>query len=238
MFGYLDCNLLALGTRMYVAKEKFTSNVRYASHLGAIKADEIKTNLKSKTEQMKQKVDEIKVKHAKTTDTEVSNEKVVDAEIVEETVETKEIIEPVKEEKPVENVESARVEETQGMNIPITPESEVKYGPDFSLLQGVTYDPVTDNFTVSKEPEQVQSDNTNVYGFRPEVITGTLDDEEPVNIVKEEPGVIPKEESEKPVEEPKLKEVTLEDLEIAFAKADEEKKKQTKPNKQKPNTTK
>ena len=132
MLGYVDCRLMVLGTKLYMAKSKIGSNMSYGTHLAAIKADKIKEDLKGIKEKVKsiKKVKvEVEMENANTED------KPVEA-TVEETVETETPQETV-------NTESCKTEQ----QFPTEETNNVENGPDFTPLQGVYYDPEAGNFS-------------------------------------------------------------------------------------------
>lgn len=196
MLGYLDCRLMVAGTRLFMAKEKIGSELRYARYRAVVKTDEIankaKTSFDDAKKDIKDKVDNIKTKMAekKSAKTEESSK------MADTVVETVEFTEKSSEDEAAEEVKDAidtvidaaseaakntddpseifraamgvatehaeeinnsiketvdkmdiRVEDIQGMNIPVT--SEEEKGPDFTLLRGVTYDPEEDNLVYS-----------------------------------------------------------------------------------------
>lgn len=230
MLGYLDCRMMVLGTKMYVAKEKLGANLRYGSYLAAVKTDKFVKKVKSNEivgkvkNNLQETVDKLKSKKAEKAETKeetvetVNKEKVVvntEYEVVNEPVKT-EVVSEVKEDttdNKTEDTQEAkaesvntndiRVEEVNGMDFSSAIEKEpVSNGPDFSLLRGVTYDPITNDLVVNNESETKEENKVpefKVVGTDPE--TG------------------------KP-----LYEVTPEDLEIALAKEKERLAKESKKN--------
>lgn len=139
--GYLDCNMMVLGTKLYVARNKVRSDISYAGHLAAIKTDKIKTGIKDKVKSIKKVkvVVEEQQENEETVNTftaEVNNEG-ANVTVEKETTAS----EPVKQEETA----TANTEETVN-------------GPDFSLLQGVYYDPEVGNFTSGQESNLVYTE--------------------------------------------------------------------------------
>lgn len=156
--GYIDCHMTVLGTQLYRAKEKIGTELRYARYKTAVTTDKVTSKVKSGVTTNVEKVKEFgkdKFKSKK-------------EEAAEETAKTTEEAkaETVSEEKvdntKAETVSEEKVDETkQEPNFT----EEVIYGPDFTPLQGVYYDPdpAVSNFV------KVSSEH---------VVTGTLDEEE------------------------------------------------------------
>lgn len=193
MLGYLDCRLMVLGTRLYMAKTKVRSELTYASHLAAVKTDKMKVTVKDKTDKVKSDIkdgiDKVKTK---------VNEKKSSKEETktEETVEVEEV--NVEETEEIEKVSTMKVNVEPTHTSTIEPEPVVQ-GPDFSLLQGVYYDPDTDNFNIANNSEN----NPNVMFMQSgdTVIVGSLDNEN--------------------LSESQGREVTQEDIDIALKKMKE-----------------
>lgn len=171
---YMDCKLMVLGTRLYMAKEKIGSELRYARYKAAVKSDKVvskvKTGVAESTEKVKsgvsenmEKVKEFGKEKLKRKPKEESKTEAVDAkaEKVEETPvsEPEQKTETEKEQASEEAVESEKVEDPKFVKV-----EDLIFGPDFTPLQGVYYDPdpAVNNFVSSSE----------------HVVTGTLDDEE------------------------------------------------------------
>ena len=144
----LDCELMVLGTKLFIAKETVASNFRYGAAVVSDKAEEMKVNSKKKINEFKEetkkkskelvnktteKTEQAKpVKSAKETTKPSNSTEVVKCEIVEvvEVVEPDKANKSVKTPEVVDAVDAKIVEET-----PLTP--GVVYAPDFSGLDDV-----------------------------------------------------------------------------------------------------
>ena len=158
--GYLDCRMMVLGTRLHMAKTKIGSEMSYASHVASVKTDNIKNVIKDKAKSIKKVKIEVSVQESTDVDTE---EKVDTSTVTESSEETKEKV-------------TKDIVEEEKVDTSTTIENNTQYGPDFTPLQGVFYDPEVGNFSSEeheKEPKLVymQSDGSTVN-----VVTGTDDD--------------------------------------------------------------
>lgn len=175
--GYIDCKMMVLGTKLFIAKNKVRSEMSYATHVAAVKTDKVTTGVKNGVTKVKKNVDE-KIKNIKKDKAEASVDKKKEVKNTEETVVNAEATTTVEETSaPVkENVVDVNFAE-------VKKEEEVKEGPDFSLLQGVTYDPdpSVSNFVPVEDVKVPEADATLVYTTvdndgETVVITGTPDD--------------------------------------------------------------
>lgn len=172
---YMDCKLMVLGTRLYMAKEKIGSGLRYARYKAAVKSDKVvskvKTGVAESTEKVKsgvsenmENVKEFGKEKLKRKPKEESKTEAVDAEA--EKVEETPVSEPEQKdvETPKEQVDTETVEKENTEEPKFAKVDDLIYGPNFTPLQGVYYDPdpAVNNFVSSSE----------------HVVTGTLDDEE------------------------------------------------------------
>ena len=143
----LDCELMTLGTKLFVAKSIVGSNVRYRSHLAAVKADKITTNVKKSISNI-----------GNTTKKEKSNTDNKKSDVHKHNIKIDVKHEHVTTSDEKNNVQLENiviVPDEHGMNIEvITEDTSLKYGPDFSNLQQPIV--VTD-----VEPEELKPANKN-----------------------------------------------------------------------------
>lgn len=135
----LDCELIALGTKLFTVKEKVLAEARYGAAVVSDKVDKTTGNLKVKTEKTKVKMKENKAKReAERKAKKLEAKKVKEAEkkekvkeikpVTKEPVKTVATIKPAKEK--VETVEAEIVEDKSLIR-------GVVYAPDFSGLENV-----------------------------------------------------------------------------------------------------
>lgn len=146
---YLDCRMMVLGTRLFVAKEKLISAIKMSSidipeKMGEVK-DKAETFKKERAEKKAQKAEAKKAKaEEKTQGENVETFNEVNTENVAR--ETTETFNEVEKEDPEPVKTEASTEKTVDPNAPTI------MGPDFTLFNGVTYDPIVGNF-VNTESE-------------------------------------------------------------------------------------
>lgn len=147
---YLDCRMMVLGTRLFVAKEKLISAIKMSKYDIPEKVEDLKdkaeTMKKERAEKKAQKAEAKKAKadeKAQGENVETFNEVDTEENKASETVETFNEVEKDKEEP--EPAKAATAETTD-------PNAPTIMGPDFTLFNGVTYDPIVGNF-VNTETE-------------------------------------------------------------------------------------
>ena len=135
----LDCELIALGTKLFTAKEKVLAEARYGAAVVSDKMDKTTGDLKAKTEKTKVKMKENKAKReAERKAKKLETKKAKEAEKKTESKETKK--EVVKETKyvskePVKTVATIKPAKDKAETV------EAEIVEDKSLMRGVTYAP-------------------------------------------------------------------------------------------------
>lgn len=135
----LDCELIALGTKLFTAKEKVLAEARYGAAVVSDKVDKTTDDLKAKTEKTKAKMKENKAKReAERKAKKLEAKKVKEAEKKAESKEVKK--EEVKEVKPVSKEPVKTVATIKPAKEKVeTVEAEIV--EDKSLIRGVVYAP-------------------------------------------------------------------------------------------------
>lgn len=141
----LDCELIALGTKLFTAKEKVLAEARYGAAVVSDKMDKTTGDLKAKTEKTKVKMKENKAKReAERKAKKLEAKKAKEAEKKTESKETKK--EVVKETKsvskePIKTVATIKPAKVETVLAEIVEDESlikgVTYAPDFTGLENV-----------------------------------------------------------------------------------------------------
>lgn len=149
----LDCELIALGTKLFTVKEKILSEVGYGAAVVSDKMYKTTGDLKAKTEKTKAKIEENKAKREAE-----RKDKKLEAKKAKETEQK-----AVSKEEKKEEIKETKIEEPVKVLANITPTKENKVETieaeiveDDSLIKGVTYAPDfsgLENVTIPLESE-------------------------------------------------------------------------------------